>query len=177
MPIESGSAEPQVLRLGDSDQTAVAGLLQGYGLELVRCASNSPIPGSYWGDDEAGLKRNQLYARDDTPLHSILHEACHYICMTPLRRGCLDTNAGSDVAEENAVCYLQILLAQQLPDFGRARMFADMDAWGYSFRLGSSRAWFDSDAEDARLWLQQCGLVDQQMQPAWRLRGCETDNA
>jgi hypothetical protein len=31
---------------------------------------------------------------------------------------------------------------------------ADMDAWGYSFRLGSTRAWFEADAEDAREFLQ-----------------------
>ncbi len=28
-----------------------------------------------------------------------------------------------------------------------------MDAWGYSFRLGSTRAWFEGDAQDARAWL------------------------
>ena len=32
---------------------------------------------------------------------------------------------------------------------GRERMFSDMDRWGYSFRLGSARAWFNEDAEDA----------------------------
>jgi hypothetical protein len=173
MPIETAAAPAQVLRLADSDQSAVAGLLQRYGLELIRCARDKPIPGSYWGDDEAGLKQNRLYARDDTPLHSILHEASHYICMTPQRRHNLDTNAGSDDAEENAVCYLQVLLAQRLAGFGKARMFADMDAWGYSFRLGSSRAWFDGDAEDARQWLQQHNLVDQHMRPTRRLRDCE----
>ena len=62
------------------------------------------------------------------------------------RRG-LDTDAGGDYDEENAVCYLQILLADELPGFGRARMMADMDAWGYSFRLGSAQAWFERDAE------------------------------
>jgi hypothetical protein len=35
----------------------------------------------------------------------------------------------------------------------------DMDAWGYTFRLGSARAWFEEDAEDARTWLQQRGLL------------------
>ena len=24
-----------------------------------------------------------------------------------------------------------------------------MDAWGYTFRLGSARAWFENDADDA----------------------------
>ncbi len=82
----------------------------------------------------------------------------------------LDTNAGSDDAEENAVCYLQVLLAGHLLGMGRARMFADMDAWGYSFRLGSSRSWFEADAEDARQWLLERGLIDQQGQPGWKIR-------
>ena len=72
---------------------------------------------------------------------------------TPARRRLLDTNAGSDEAEENAVCYLQILLADEIDSLGRERMFSDMDSWGYSFRLGSSRAWFEEDAEDALGWL------------------------
>jgi hypothetical protein len=91
--------------------------------------------------------------------------------VTPARRQCLDTDAGSDDAEENAVCYLQVLLADNLAPMGRARMFADMDAWGYSFRLGSSRAWFESDADDALQWLIARGLVDRQARPRWQLRG------
>jgi len=35
----------------------------------------------------------------------------------------------------------------------------DMDAWGYTFRLGSTRAWFERDAEDARAWLAARGLL------------------
>jgi hypothetical protein len=53
---------------------------------------------------------------------------------------------------------------------GKERMFSDMDAWGYSFRLGSSEAWFEQDAEDAVAWLQQYGLIDQGHSPAFRLR-------
>jgi len=33
-----------------------------------------------------------------------------------------------------------------------------MDAWGYSFRLGSARRWFFEDADDARGWLVRRGL-------------------
>jgi hypothetical protein len=170
MPTDQASAGPPVLRLGDIDAALVAGLLSRFGLSLVRCADRQTIPGSYWGDDEAGLKGDRLYARDDTPLHSILHEACHYICVSAERRRQLDTNAGSDEAEENAVCYLQVLLAEQLAGMGRARMFADMDAWGYSFRLGSSRGWFESDAGDALAWLIEQQLIDDDAQPLWRLR-------
>jgi hypothetical protein len=90
--------------------------------------------------------------------------------MAPERRGALDTDAGGDYDEENAVCYLQVLLSDELPGVGRERMFADMDAWGYSFRLGSAQAWFENDAEDARAWLQAHGLVDARDRPAWRLR-------
>jgi hypothetical protein len=170
MPTES----PPVLRLADIDNPELTGLLSRFDLELVRCTDDAAIPGSYWGDDEAGLKANRLYARADTPLHSILHEACHYICLSPARRIELDTDAGSDDAEENAVCYLQVLLAEYLEALGRERIFADMDAWGYSFRLGSSRAWFEGDADDARMWLLGYGLIDQQGQPVWKIRGMET---
>jgi hypothetical protein len=177
MPTERSTAVPPVLRLFEFDPIALAQLLARFDLELVQCAERAPIPGSYWGDDEAGLKANRLYARGDTPLHSILHEACHYICLSPVRRRRLDTDAGSDEAEENAVCYLQVLLAGELAGMGRERMFADMDAWGYSFRLGSSRAWFEADAADALHWLQAHRLVDRQTRPLWRLRGHEAPGA
>ncbi len=123
------------------------------------------IPGSYWGDSEAGLRGDRLYARFDTPVHSILHEACHYICMAPERRAELDRDAGGDDLEESAVCYLQVLLADELPGVGRARLWADMDAWGYSFRLGKAQAWFAEDADDARLWLRKHALIDASDRP------------
>jgi hypothetical protein len=135
-------------------------LLAKHGLELRLIAPNETIPGSYWGEREAGLLGSKIYARLDTPLHSILHEGAHFICMTPERRAGLDTDAGGDHAEENAVCYLQILLAQALWPGGRERMCRDMDEWGYTFRLGSAAAWFADDAEDARSWLEQHALID-----------------
>ena len=161
---------PQVLRLGEFDFNQLSALLARFDLKLDICTDGESIPGSYWGDDEAGLRANHLYARTDTPVHSILHEACHYICVSAARRQNLDTNAGSDNAEENAVCYLQILLAGQLIGMGRKRMFVDMDCWGYSFRLGSSQAWFDNDADDALEWLCLRGIVNRQAQLTWCLR-------
>jgi hypothetical protein len=135
-------------------------MLQRFGLRLVITPDQDSIPGSYWGDPEAGLVGNALMARPDTPVHSILHEACHFICMDRTRRAMLHTNASGDYAEEDAVCYLQIMLAGELPGVGRERMFADMDAWGYSFRLGSARLWFEQDAEDAVQWLLHHGLAE-----------------
>ena len=149
----------EVLRLGDFDRALLSSLLDRFGIELRIHPPGEPIPGSYWGDDEAGLIGNGLYAREDTPLHSILHEASHYICVDPRRRADLKRDAGSDDAEENAVCYLQILLADELPGLRRDRMFRDMDRWGYSFRLGSTRAWFEQDAAEALEWLTRRGLV------------------
>lgn len=145
-------------------------LLDRYGMELVLVPPEEVIPSSYWGDCEAGLRDNKLYARLDTPVHSILHEACHYICMSPERRVGLDRDAGGDDLEECAVCYLQILLADELPGVGRDRLCADMDEWQYSFRLGSTRAWFENDAEDARIWLVNYGVVDAGNRPTWSLR-------
>ncbi len=159
-----------VLRLAELAPAALLRLLGRYGLELERCADEAPIPGSYWGDDEAGLIGGILYARGDTPLHSILHETGHFICMDAGRRASLDTDAGSDDAEESAVCYLQVLLADAITGCDRARIFDDMDAWGYSFRLGSTRAWFENDAEDACKWLIQKDLIDRRGNLRYRLR-------
>ena len=149
---------PQVLRWRECDQASVRKLLSTFGLNLKYVEPDKPIPGSFWGDDEAGLIGHQLYLRDDTPLHSILHESCHYICMSPERREQLDTNAGGNYDEENAVCYLQILLSEEIESYSAQRCMQDMDAWGYSFRLGSAKSWFEQDAEDASLWLQIRGL-------------------
>jgi len=74
--------------------------------------------------------------------------------MDNVRKAKLHTDAGGTMMEENAVCYLQILLAGELSSVGRARMMTDMDSWGYSFRLGSTQAWFEQDAEDALAYLQ-----------------------
>lgn len=148
-----------MLLLSAVDRVVIAALLDRYGLWLALVAPNETIPGSYWGESEAGLKGDRLYARLDTPVHSVLHEASHYICMTPERRAGLDRDAGGDDLEEAAVCYLQVLLAGELPGVGMERAFADMDAWGYSFRQGGARAWFESDAEDARAWLRQHGVT------------------
>ncbi|HEY6926513.1 MAG TPA: hypothetical protein VI653_23720 [Steroidobacteraceae bacterium] len=146
-------------------------LLNRYGMELSLVAPDELIPGSYWGDSEAGLRGDRLYARLDTPIHSVLHEACHYICMAPERRAGLDKDAGGDDLEESAVCYLQVLLGDELPGVGRQRLIEDMDAWGYSFRLGNTRAWFEGDAEDARSWLREHGLIDGGDRPTWLSRG------
>ena len=135
-------------------------LLHPYGLRLELLPDGAAIPGSYWGEPEAGLVGNLLYLRQDTPVHSALHEGCHYICMDEARRAGLHTDAGGSDTEENAVCYLQALLAPRLPGYSRERLFADMDAWGYHFILGSARAWFEGDAEDAREWLRRAGLID-----------------
>ncbi|MGB6452223.1 MAG: hypothetical protein WBE92_15840 [Steroidobacteraceae bacterium] len=158
------------MTLAGVDRVALAVLLSRFGLDLTLVAPQEDIPGSYWGDSEAGLLGDRLYARLGTPVHSVLHEACHYICMSPERRVGLDRDAGGDDLEESAVCYLQILLADELPRVGRARLCADMDAWGYSFRLGSARAWFDQDAEDARGWLVEAGILDADHRLTWARR-------
>lgn len=159
MTSAASPSTPEVLSLADTGFAVLRRLLAPYGLELIEVAAGQPIPGSFWGEPEAGLIRSGLYVRADTPVHSALHEACHWICMDDERRQQLDRDAGGDIPEENAVCYLQILLADAIPGMGRARMCADMDAWGYTFRLGSAAAWFEHDAEDARAWLEERGLV------------------
>ncbi len=157
------------MRAGDL-WSPLAALLGKYGLAMVEVAAEAPIPGSYWGAPEAGLRRDGLYARRDTPVHSVLHEAAHFICLDPARRRALDTDAGGSDLEECAVCYLQILLAGALPGMGQSRMLEDMDAWGYSFRLGSARAWFETDSAEARAWLLAAGLIEADGRPTYRRR-------
>ena len=159
-----------VLLCSDPPGDLLSGLIGKYGLELRWVNDGISIPGSHFGDPEAGLIGNTLLVRADTPLHSAFHETCHYVCMDEERRQQLHTDAGGGYDEENGVCYLQILLADHLPGFGRERMFRDMDEWGYSFRLGSSRAWFENDAEDASEWLMEYHLIDEHDRPTWKLR-------
>jgi hypothetical protein len=151
-----------VLLVNGIDRLSLELLLDRYGLALHLVTPEANIPGSYWGEREAGLIGAEVFARLDTPLHSVLHESAHFICMTPERRAGLDTDAGGDDAEESAVCYLQIVMAEYLPNVGRERMCRDMDDWGYTFRLGSAAAWFTEDALDARDWLIRHGLLDGQ---------------
>ncbi|HVX04791.1 MAG TPA: hypothetical protein VHA71_06680 [Rhodanobacteraceae bacterium] len=149
----------EVLRLADIGFEAPAAQLARHGLELVRVQDDQPIPGSFWGEPEAGVIASKVYARADTPVHSLLHEACHLLVVDPAKRASIHTDSSDSLEEEDATCYLQILLADALPGFGRERALADMDAWGYSFRLGSARAWFERDAEDARAFLEARGLL------------------
>ncbi len=148
-----------VLRVGELPFAHLQALLRRYDLELHKVADGSDIPGSFWGNPEAGVIAHNVYVRNDTPIHSMLHEACHLIVLPPERRALVHTDATDSDIEEDATCYLQILLADLIDGVGRDRLMADMDAWGYSFRLGSTRAWFAQDAEDARAWLDQQGLL------------------
>lgn len=150
----------EVTRMAAIGFDAARALLARYGLKLHRVEAGIAIPGSYWGDTEAGIIGHDVHARDDTPVHSVLHEAGHLIVLPAEKRAAVHTDATDSIDEENAVLVLQSLLADELPGYSRDRLFADMDAWGYTFRLGSARAYVDEDADDAWDWLQARGLVD-----------------
>lgn len=148
-----------VLVLADIAFEAAAALLSRFDLALERVADGACIPGSYWGDPEAGIIGNAVHARADTPVHSLLHEAAHLIVLPPERRAAVHTDATDSIEEEDAVLVLQALLADALPGVGRDRVLADMDAWGYTFRLGSARAYVEGDADAAWQWLAERHLV------------------
>jgi len=159
-----------VLNISDCDTSHLISLLNKYQLKLHIKPDDLEIPGSYWGESEAGLISNNIYVRNDTPIHSMLHETCHYICMDNSRRQNLDTDAAGDYDEENGVCYLQIILAELIPEMGKQRMMQDMDSWGYTFRLGSAQKWFEQDAEDAFNWLINHQIINAEKQATFKLR-------
>ncbi len=166
----ASSSNDAVLCVADQDIEEVRAVLDRYTIELKLTAPGEPITGSFWGEPEAGIVGNCVYVRGDTPIHSVLHECAHIICMTAGRRELLHRDAGGDDLEESGVCYLQIVLADYLGNVGRDRLMQDMDAWGYSFRLGSTQRWFDRDASDAREWLEANSLLTADGQPGWVLR-------
>jgi hypothetical protein len=163
-------SSPTVLEVADVGEERLRTLLGRFGLQLQVMVDTDSIRGSYWGDSEAGVVGHDVIVRRDTPVHSVLHETCHVICMDSARRSVLERDAGGDDLEEAAVCYLQILLADAIVGVGRDRLMGDMDAWGYTFRLGSTRAWFEQDAQDAVDWLLEHELIDHKGDPTFRMR-------
>ena len=61
-------------------------LFEALGVEVIEVGAGGSIPGSHWGEPEAGLLGRSLYVRRDTPVHSALHEGCHAVCMESERR-------------------------------------------------------------------------------------------
>lgn len=159
-----------VLTVGELDRATVEQFLTRFSLSVEWIADNSPITGSFWGEPEAGIVGTTVFLRADTPVHSMLHEVCHIICMPASRRATLYRNAGGDDLEESAVCYLQVVLGDELAGVGSERIAADMDSWGYSFRLGNTAIWFTRDAEDAREWLISHNLLSASQEPIFQLR-------
>lgn len=162
-----------MLTVSDLRANAAAELLERFGLSLEIVADDAAIPGTFWGEPEAGVIGCTVFARSDTPVHSLCHEAAHIVCMTPERRRVLERDAGGDDLEESAVCYLQVLMGACLHGVRRERLMRDMDDWGYSFRLGSTAAWFEKDADDARRWLVAHGLITDAGEPTFRLRAAD----
>ena len=153
-----------VVRISDINVEHAQQLLGCFSLELRVVEDGELIPGSYWGECEAGIIGSTVFVRPDTPIHSLLHEACHLIVLPIEKRPSIHTDATDSIAEEDATCYLQLLLADYIQGFGFERACQDMDTWGYTFRLGSARAWFEHDAEDANAFLCQLGLLPLPMQ-------------
>ena len=141
----TGAAPGAVLVLADGYLAPVGALLARHGLAMRCVAGDAPIPGSYHGAPEAGVVGHDVWVRADTPLHSVLHEACHSICMDGARRAALERDAGGDFDEENAVCVLQILLADELAGVGAARPDLVL-------------VWGDGQPADQRALLARLGL-------------------
>ena len=66
-----------MLLVADVPLATIISLLQKFDLELVVEKDGVAITGSFWGDTEAGIVGRRVYVRNDTPVHSLLHEATH----------------------------------------------------------------------------------------------------
>ena len=60
------SGPPGVLRFQDCEQRALSALLAGYGLTIEQVENSATVPGSYWGDSEAGLIVTAGFTRPET---------------------------------------------------------------------------------------------------------------
>ena len=149
-----------MLTIADIGFEAPRALLARYGLVLIQVEDSLAIPGSFWGECEAGVIGHCVYARFDTPVHSLLHEASHLMVIPEEKRSNIHTDASDSVAEEDAVCILQALLGDELTGVGRERIWTDMDTWGYTFRLGSAKAYFENDANEAFAFLLARRLIN-----------------
>jgi len=149
-----------MLTIADIGFEAPRALLARYGLVLIQVEDSLAIPGSFWGECEAGVIGHCVYARFDTPVHSLLHEASHLMVIPEEKRSNIHTDASDSVAEEDAVCILQALLGDELAGVGRERIWTDMDTWGYTFRLGSAKAYFENDANEAFAFLLMRRLIN-----------------
>ncbi|MBT7276275.1 MAG: hypothetical protein P8O19_04195 [Woeseiaceae bacterium] len=156
--------------INNCEEKELRHLVSKFDLKLKIIIKSQKIPGSYWGDPEAGLIGKTIFVKNNTPLHSFLHEFSHLICMSEELRLKVIRDAKSDDAEESAVCYLQILLADFLQGIERSVLMQDMDDWGYSFRLGSTEIWFQNDASDSIEWLKREKILDKKGNISWLLR-------
>ncbi|MEL7311041.1 MAG: hypothetical protein AAFN07_06000 [Pseudomonadota bacterium] len=143
----------------DALSCAVRTVFREFALVLIVHPDDASLPASYWGDSEAGVTGRSIHVRGNTPIHSLLHEACHVVCTTAAE---FVRDAGGCDDEESAVCAMQLLLAEVLPGVGAERMARDMDDWGYSFREGSAWQFRSGDGRHALDW-----LADERPQ-AWR---------
>ena len=64
-----------VMLCSEVPRNALTDLLTRYRLQLEWVDGDAAIAGSHFGEPEAGLIGNNIYARSDSPLHSLLHES------------------------------------------------------------------------------------------------------
>ena len=144
-----GDAPISVQTMTNTLTTDVAGTLDqinraaAVGADIVRVSTP---------DQESTAALRQIVRESPVPIVADIH--FHYkraIEAAEAGAACLRINPGNIGSAER--------VREVLPGAGRDRILADMDAWGYSFRLGSARAYVERDAESAWQWLSEHGLV------------------
>ena len=145
-----------VLQVSDVESDIVDQFLGRYGITLEVVPDAAPITASFWGEPEAGIVGRQVFVRGDPPVHSMLHEACHIICMSAERRDSLYRDAGGNDLEESAVCYLQVVLADSMVGVGRARLMClSCEFWGEYNTISIITGWFGK-----RILIKESTIID-----------------
>ena len=100
---DGGASTPEVLTCRVTWLRLIR-LAARYGVPVKQVEPGAPIPGTYWGEPEAGILNGVLHARPDTPVHSFLHELGHIVCADAVRRAGIRADAGGEDIEESGVC-------------------------------------------------------------------------
>ncbi len=167
----TSEATNTVTRFSDSDRHSLALLLNRYGLvpELVGFKNGNPgfILGGrgsrgWWETNSCCVKTPRCIPCCMRPVTTFAWTKRGALAWIPMQAAIMTKRMPSAI--------FKYYWPMNCRDLAVEQMLSDMDAWGYTFRLGSARAWFEEDAGDARAWLLSAGIISASGKPTFKIR-------